>query len=146
MAVERSDREAPTSSLEAGAFSYPDQITLSDAAEVYLQRLAVDLAAGIVEFRQLPPALRALHVFAYEQGRASARAELARLSAEADRLYAEVVRRPPSRAADSLEDSLKAIKHRGTQAAEQRAAEIRAYIGGDRTDRYPEPDSETENP
>lgn len=145
MAVERSERKAPASH-EVGAFSYPDQITLSDAAEAYLHRLAVDLAAGVVEFRQLPPALRVLHVFAYEQGRASAAVELARLRAEADRLYAEVVRRPPSRIADSLEDSLKAIKHRGTQAAEQRAAEIRAYIGGDRTDRYPKPDSETENP
>ncbi|MEK6312463.1 MAG: hypothetical protein V4755_17350, partial [Curtobacterium sp.] len=117
-----------------GAFSYPDQITLSPAAEAYLHRLADDLAAGVVEFRQLPPALRALHVFAYEQGRASAAAELERLSAEADRLYAEIVRRPPSRDTDSLNASLEAIKHRGTQAAEQRAAEIRAYIGSDPTD------------
>lgn len=111
-----------------GAFSYPDQITLSDVAEVYLQRLAVDLAAGVVEFRQLPPALRALHVFAYEQGRQSRQAELDRLGDEADRLYTELCRRQPSRDAETLHDFLQAQKHRGADAAAERAAAIRTQI------------------
>ncbi|MBT2501418.1 hypothetical protein [Curtobacterium sp. ISL-83] len=111
-----------------GAFSYPAQIRLTPHAERYLHQLATDLAAGFVEFAQLSPALRELHVFAFEQGRASLQPELDHANAEADRLYAELVRRPPSRDQDSLNASLEALKHRGAEAAAKRAAEIRAQI------------------
>jgi hypothetical protein len=143
MAVSEFNREAPTSTSEAGAFSYPDQIKLSPAAERYLHQLAVDVVAGAVEFRQLSPALRQLYVFAYEQGRTSRQPELDRTNAEADRLYAEVVRRPPARDQHDIDAALDAQKHRGAAAAATRAAEIRAAIGGC-SPRSPEPHSEQE--
>jgi hypothetical protein len=144
MAVSQSDREAPTSTQEAGAFSYPDQIKLSPAAERYLHQLAVDVVAGAVEFRQLSPALRQLYVFAYEQGRTSRQPELDRANAEADRLYADLARRPPSRDQQGIDATLEAQKHRGAAAAATRAAEMRARIGGTSRVRPSEPDSEQE--
>lgn len=138
-------RKPPTPSREEGegAFSYPAHITLSDGAERYLHQLAVDLALGTVELRQLSPALRQLYVFAFEQGAASRQPELDLVNNDADRLYAEVCRRPPAPGGDNLDTFLRAQKHRGTAAAATRAAEMRAYLGGDPTDRYPD-HSETE--
>lgn len=127
MAVERSDREA-LASQEVGAFSYPDHIVLSPPAERYMHRLALDLAAGGVELRQLPPSLRQFYVFAFEQGSASRQPEVDRANDDADRLYAEVCRRPPSRDHETTEAFLQAQKHRGAAAAAKRAAEIRAQI------------------
>ncbi len=146
MAVGQSDRDAPTSPVEAGAFSYPDHITLSPHAERYMHQLAIDLAAGAVELRQLPPSLTQFYVFAFEQGSTSRQAEVDRANDDADRLYAEVCRRPPSRDHETTEAFLQAQKHRGAEAAAKRAAELRAYLGGDSSNRYTEPDSETENP
>lgn len=146
MAVTRSERDAPTSTTEAGAFSYPDQIALSPQAERYMHQLAIDLAAGVVELRQLSPALRQLYVFAHEQGRASRQPEVDRANDDADRLYAELCRRQPSRNHESINTFLEAQKHRGAEAAAKRAAEIRASLSGDLDARYQKPDSETENP
>gem|GEM_PF-5474273 len=129
-----------------GAFSYPDHIRLSPHAERYLHQLAIDLTAGVVELRQLSPALRQLYVFAYEQGSASRQPDIERANNDADRLYAELCRRPPSRDHETTEAFLQAQKYRGAEAAFKRAAEIRAHIGGNPDDRYPEPDSETETP
>lgn len=135
MAVARSERDAPTSP-EAGAFSYPHLIRLTPHAERYLHQLAIDLTAGVVELRQLSPALRQLYIFAFEQGSASRQAEIDRANDDADRLYAEVCRRPPARDHQRIEEFLEAQKHRGAEAAAKRAAEIRAYIGGHPDDRF----------
>jgi hypothetical protein len=107
-----------------------------------MQQLAIDLTAGVVELRQLPPSLTQFYVFAYQQGAASRQPDIDRANDEADRLYAEICRRPPSRDQTSLDDALEAQKHRGTTAAAKRAAEIHAQIYGS----HPRPDSETENP
>lgn len=128
MAVDRPETTERPISSEVGRFSYPDQIALSPHAERYLHQLAVDLMAGAVEFRQLSPALRQLYVFAYEQGKASQQPELDRVNAEADRLYADLARRPPSRDQQHIDAALEAQKHRGAEAAAKRAAEIRAQI------------------
>lgn len=128
MAVGQSDRDAPTSLVEAGAFSYPDHITLSPQAERYMHQLAIDLAAGAVELRQLPPSLTQFYVFAFEQGSASRQAEIDYVNSEADRYYAEMCRRPPARDHQTIEAFLEAQKHRGAAAAAKRAAEIRAQI------------------
>ncbi|TCK63615.1 hypothetical protein [Curtobacterium sp. PhB136] len=128
MAVSRPDRAAPTSFFEVGAFSYPDHITLSPHAERYLHQLAIDLAAGVVELRQLSPALTQLYVFAYEQGRAARQLEVDHAQHEADRLYVEMCRRQPSREHETIDAFLTAQRHRGAEAAAKRAAEIRAQI------------------
>lgn len=127
MALSQSEREGPTS-IEVGPFSYPDRIALSPAAERYMQQLAIDLTAGVVELRQLPPSLTQFYVFAHQQGAASRQHEIDRANDDADRLYAEICRRPASRDQESLDDALKAQKHRGAAAAAKRAAEIRAQI------------------
>jgi hypothetical protein len=139
VAVSQSDREALAT--PAGAFSYPDHITLSPGAERYLERLAVDLELGNVELRQLSPALTQLYVLAFERGAASRQGELDAANADADRLYAEVCRRtPPRTEAKSFSELLRA---RGDdEGADRRTAHINdifpAYA--------PEPNSETENP
>ena len=135
MAVRRSNREAPTSP-EAGAFSYPDQITLTPHAERYLHQLAIDLTAGVVELRQLSPSLRQFYVFAFEQGSASRQPEIDHANDDADRLYAEVCRRQPSRDHETTNALLEAQKHRGAEAAAKRAGEMRAHMGGHPEDRY----------
>lgn len=141
MALSQSDRDAPTSS-EAGAFSYPDHIKLSPHAERYLHQLAVDLAVGVVSLQQLSPALTQLYVFAYEQGAASRQPEIDLANDDADRLYAEVCRRPPAKDHQTTEVFLEAQKHRGAAAVAKRRAEIHTQIYGS----HPRPDSETENP
>lgn len=130
MAVGQSGTRKPPDPLpeDEGAFSYPDHITLSPRAERYMHQLAIDLAAGAVELRQLPPSLTQFYVFAYEQGSASRQAELDLANDDADRLYAEVCRRPPARDHQRIEVFLEAQKHRGAEAAAKRAAEIRAQI------------------
>jgi hypothetical protein len=117
---------------DEGAFSYPDHITLSPQAERYMHQLAIDLAAGAVELRQLPPSLTQFYVFAFEQGSASRQTEVDRANDDADRLYAEVCRRPPSRDHQRIEVFLEAQKHRGAEAATRRAAEIRTQIYSDK--------------
>ena len=130
MAVSQSGTRKPPDPHheDEGAFSYPDHISLSPHAERYLHQLAIDLAAGAVELRQLPPSLTQFYVFAFEQGSASRQAEVDRANDDADRLYAEVCRRPPSRDHETTEAFLQAQKHRGAAAAAKRAAEIRAQI------------------
>ncbi|KQR34793.1 hypothetical protein ASF75_03245 [Curtobacterium sp. Leaf154] len=113
---------------DEGAFSYPDSIELSPAAERYMHQLAIDLTAGVVELRQLPPSLRQFYVFAFEQGSASRQPEVDHANDDADRLYAEVCRRQPSRDHETTNAFLEAQKHRGTEAAAKRAAAIRAQI------------------
>jgi hypothetical protein len=132
VALSQSERKT-LDSVESGVFSYPAVIRISPEAEKYLHQLAVDLVAGAVEFRQLSPALRQLYVFVYEQGRASRQPELDRANAEADRLYADLARRPPSRDQQDIEAALETQKHRGAAAAATRAAEIRASIGSGST-------------
>lgn len=131
-------RKPPTPSHEEGegAFSYPAHITLSDGAERYLHQLGIDLALGSVEIRQLSPALRQLYIFAFEQGAASRQPEVDLANNDADRLYAEVCRRPPSRDGTDIDTFLQAQKHRGEAAAAARAEQMRAYIGGRSSDRY----------
>lgn len=136
MAVGQSDRDAPTSPADVGAFSYPDQLKLSLHAERFLHQLAIDLASGVVELRQLPPSLRQFYVFAFEQGSASRQPEIDQANDDADRLYAEVCRRQPSREHETTNAFLKAQKHRGAEAAAKRAADIRAHMGGHPSDRY----------
>ena len=118
----------PRQNEDEGAFSYPDTIELSPAAERYMHQLAIDLTAGIVELRQLPPSLRQFYVFAFEQGTASRQPEVDRANHDADRLYAEVCRRQPSRDHETTNAFLEAQKHRGAEAAAKRAAALRAQI------------------
>ncbi|WP_156463756.1 hypothetical protein [Curtobacterium sp. Leaf154] len=93
-----------------------------------MHQLAIDLTAGVVELRQLPPSLRQFYVFAFEQGSASRQPEVDHANDDADRLYAEVCRRQPSRDHETTNAFLEAQKHRGTEAAAKRAAAIRAQI------------------
>ncbi|PYY64237.1 hypothetical protein DEJ30_09130 [Curtobacterium sp. MCPF17_003] len=118
----------PRQNEDEGAFSYPDTIELSPAAERYMHQLAIDLTAGVVELRQLPPSLRQFYVFAFEQGSSSRQPEVDRANHDADRLYAEVCRRQPSRDHETTNAFLEAQKHRGPEAAAKRAAAIRAQI------------------
>jgi hypothetical protein len=111
-----------------GAFSYPDTIALSPAAERFMHQLAIDLTAGVVELRQLPPSLRQFYVFAFEQGSASRQPEIDQANDDADRIYAEMCRRQPSRDHETTNAFLEAQKHRGAEAAAKRAAQIRAQI------------------
>lgn len=131
MAVSQSGTRKPPDPRQnegEGAFSYPDTIELSPAAERYMHQLAIDLTAGVVELRQLPPSLRQFYVFAFEQGSASRQPEVDQANDDADRLYAEVCRRQPSRDHETTNAFLEAQKHRGAEAAARRAAQIRAQI------------------
>lgn len=71
------------------------------------------------------------------------RARLEQAERDADRYYAEMCRRPPSRDHATIEEFLAAQKHRGAEAAAKRAAEIRAEMGGSASDRW---DAPTETP
>ncbi|MCS0644983.1 hypothetical protein [Curtobacterium flaccumfaciens] len=93
-----------------------------------MHQLAIDLTAGVVELRQLPPSFRQFYVFAFEQGSASRQPEVDHANDDADRLYAEVCRRQPSRDHETTNAFLEAQKHRGAEAAAKRAAAIRAQI------------------
>lgn len=70
---------------------YPDEITLSETAETYIENLAVDVCLARVELRQFSPALLALYTVGYEHGRASSEAVLRprirRLEFERDQYY-----------------------------------------------------------
>ena len=132
---------APDSSTRA---AYPAHIVLSGDAELYLDRLGLDLASGAVDYQQLPASLRQFYALAYEAGRASLQPALDQANHDADRLYTEVCRRPPSSDHRTLDEHLAAQRHRGAEAARQRAAALREHIGGSDQDRYPTPTQETE--
>lgn len=74
------------------------------------------------------------------------RARLEQAERDADRYYAEMCRRPPSRDHATIEEFLAAQKHRGAEAAAKRAAEVRAYIGGSATDQWDAPAGTTPAP
>lgn len=73
---------------------YPSRISLSVPAETYLEQLAADLHGGRAEWWQLPPSLRRFYEYAFADGAASCRDEIARLNAENDRLYLRAYNSP----------------------------------------------------
>jgi len=74
------------------------------------------------------------------------RARLEQAEHDADRYYAEMCRRPPARDHARIEEFLAAQKHRGAEAAANRAAEIRAEIGGNASDQWDAPAETTATP
>jgi hypothetical protein len=75
--------------------AYPTTIRLSEAAESYIDQLAVDLLLGNCELWQLSPALSQFWTFAFEEGRraghragvVAAGHRIARLEYEANLFY-----------------------------------------------------------
>jgi len=74
------DRNTPNSSQKR-------PIPLSDAADRFLNQLAIDLRLGITEMWQLPPSLAQLVWFFYYDGYDSRQGEIDKLNFECDRLY-----------------------------------------------------------
>jgi hypothetical protein len=66
---------------------YPPRITLSEAAETYIDRLGVNLMLGRVEVHQLPPSLRQLWWFGWHSAWEQQQCEIRRLNHQLDRLY-----------------------------------------------------------
>ena len=73
--------------LNTANYTAKRMIVLSDAAEIYLDRLAIDLEIGRTEAWQLSPALAQLYWFAFLSGSSSRQSEVDRLTFECDRLY-----------------------------------------------------------
>ena len=71
--------------------AYPERITLTKAAESYLDELATDLALGKVQTHQLSPALRSFYWLSYWAGHAyhdeGCQGRINRLTWERDLFY-----------------------------------------------------------
>lgn len=81
------------SAAEPAPRSFPTRIHFTPHAEQYLVDLSEALVLGTVGYESLPPSLRALWTFAFEEGRRHSPTQ--QLRDEADRLWTELSRRKP---------------------------------------------------
>lgn len=118
--------------ITGNSTTYPLKITLSEAAENYIEQLATDLAVGRVELWQLSPALLQFHTFAWESGRALSHEEIGRLNYECDRLYMAAFN-PPARHDPNRLTFAALERIRGNpERADQIEADLQELLGGDR--------------
>lgn len=86
-----------------GPAPFPLPIRLSVAAELFLTRVGEALVKGDLEYLDLPPSLRALWTFAFEEGRRHSPAQ--QLRDDNERLYREMCRRTPPKTPDYIPHS-----------------------------------------